>query len=102
MDVPLLAYLPGTFPAGKVDKRPVGLIDIAPTIYDLLDLRPGHVHDGRSLLKPRRRAGTFFELQNETSQVLFKEAGYFPGRVPTWAMYRFAMSRSERSPWVRS
>jgi N-acetylglucosamine-6-sulfatase len=88
MDVPMLAYLPGAFARGKVDKRPVGLIDIAPTLYDLLDVRPRHVLDGHSLLRSYRRPGTFFELQNEQSRVLYKEAGYAPGRVPTWAMYR--------------
>ncbi|MDO9457897.1 sulfatase-like hydrolase/transferase [Nocardioides sp.] len=88
MDVPLLAYLPGTFGAGKVDSRPVGLIDIAPTVYDLLGLEPQNLLDGHSLLSSKRRKGTFFELQNEKSRVLYKEAGYAPGLVPTWSMYR--------------
>ncbi len=88
MDVPLLAYLPSVFGAGEVDSRPVGLIDIAPTVYDLLDLKPQHRLDGHSLLSAKRRKGSFFELQNEKSRVLYREAGYAPGLVPTWAMYR--------------
>lgn len=88
MDVPMLAYLPSTFPAGRIDSRPVGLIDLAPTIYDLLDLKPQNLLDGHSLLSGKRRKGSFFELRNEKSRVLYKEAGYAPGLVPTWAMYR--------------
>lgn len=88
MDVPMLAYLPGTFPAGTVDTRPVGLIDIAPSVYDILGLRAQHRLDGHSLLSGKRRKGSFFELQNEKSRVLYREAGFAPGLVPTWAMYR--------------
>ncbi len=87
MDVPMLAWLPEAFGEGVVDRRPVGLIDISPTIYDLLDVAPEHTIDGHSLLTKFRRTGTFFELQNEKTAVAFKEGGYAPGRVPTWARY---------------
>ena len=88
MDVPLLAWLPSAFAPGTVDRRPVGLIDIAPTVHDLVGVRPQHRIDGHSLLDSVRRKGSFFELQNEKSRVLYREAGYAPGLVPTWAMYR--------------
>ncbi|WP_134767952.1 sulfatase-like hydrolase/transferase [Nocardioides sp. 1609] len=88
MDVPMLAWLPSAFGEGVVDTRPVGLIDVAPTVYDLLGLTPDHLVDGHSLLDDERRTGTFYELENEHSEDLLKEAGRNPGRVPTWAMYR--------------
>lgn len=88
MDVPLLAFLPEVFEAGAVDTRPVGLIDIAPTVYDLAGVEPEHVLDGHSLLDPAERQASYFELENERSSPLLKEAGFFPARVPTWAMIR--------------
>ncbi len=88
MDVPMLAYLPSRFGRGVVDRRPYGLIDVAPTVYQLTGVDPGHVLDGRSMLAGGTRTGTFYELQNENNDVLRREAGYYPGRVPTWAMYR--------------
>ncbi|WP_340539282.1 sulfatase-like hydrolase/transferase [Nocardioides sp. GXZ039] len=92
MDVPMLAWLPSAFGSGVVDDRPVGLIDLAPTLYDLLDVTPNHVLDGHSLLSEERRTGTYFELQNEKSDIALKESGFHPGTVPTWAMYRSGRS----------
>lgn len=85
--VPLLAYLPGTFEAGAVDKRQVGLVDVAPTLYELYGLEPGHVLDGRSLLSDVSRKEQYFEFENERSDFVLKESGSSAFRIPTWAMY---------------
>lgn len=37
-------------------------IDIAPTIYDAANIPPGHVMDGRSLLKREQRQALLLEL----------------------------------------
>lgn len=92
MNVPLLAYLPGTFGAGRVVTRPVGLVDVAPTIHDIVGTTPGHRFDGRSLLSSYRRTGTFSELENErngeSGRAVSLRANKYPGAIPTWAAYR--------------
>ena len=63
--VPLIMLGPG-LPAGRVVERPVSLIDVAPTILDLLGLPPEPRFEGRSLLPMLRgegeSSGTLFEL----------------------------------------
>jgi N-acetylglucosamine-6-sulfatase len=85
--VPLLAFLPRAFGEGVVDRRPVGLVDIAATIYDLTDTDPGYELDGRSLLDPGRRTEGFHEYTNERSRFSIKESGHAPGNIPSWAAY---------------
>ena len=89
VNVPLLAYLPpGTGERG-VDARPVDLVDIAPTVYDVLDVTPAHVIDGHSLLGDHVRAqGRVLEFANERSNLVLRESGTSPFRVPTWVMLR--------------
>jgi arylsulfatase A-like enzyme len=48
--VPLVMRLPGAIPAGREIAEPVSLVDLAPTIVDLLGLPPMHGVDGTSLL----------------------------------------------------
>jgi len=48
--VPLLMVLTGKLPAGHVVKSPVGLIDVTPTIVDILGLGAPRDFEGRSLL----------------------------------------------------
>jgi arylsulfatase A-like enzyme len=89
VNVPLLAYLPpGVGERGR-DTRPVDLVDIAPTIYDLFDVTPDHVIDGHSLLGDHvRTRGRVLEFANERSNLVLRESGYSPFRVPTWSMLR--------------
>lgn len=46
--VPLIVLAPGQA-KGRVSKKPVGLIDIYPTILDLVGLSPDEKHEGHSL-----------------------------------------------------
>lgn len=87
-NVPLLAWLPGSFEEGYTEKRPYGLIDIGPTIYDITGVEPDHVVDGRTMLSSFRRTGTYSEVVNESAKIDYKLRGFSPGRVPSWSMYR--------------
>jgi arylsulfatase A-like enzyme len=53
--VPMAIRGPG-IAKGKKDDNLVGNIDIAPTIYKLLGIKPGYTTDGRDLLTSKRRA----------------------------------------------
>jgi N-acetylglucosamine-6-sulfatase len=86
LDVPMLAYVPGR--AVAVSRSPVGLVDIAPTLYDYFDIAPGHRMDGHSLLGSYRRSDQYFEYTNEKSGLLLKESGMAPFRIPSWEEYR--------------
>jgi len=48
--VPMILRFPGLAHAGRVVPQPVGLIDIAPTVLDLLQLESPEPFQGRSLL----------------------------------------------------
>jgi arylsulfatase A-like enzyme len=89
VDVPLLAYLPPGVGEPGHDTRPVDLVDIAPTVYDVFGVTPGHVIDGHSLLGDHvRTRGRVLEFANERSQLVLRESGNSPFRVPTWAALR--------------
>jgi arylsulfatase A-like enzyme len=89
VDVPLLAYLPPGIGEPGRDTRPVDLVDIAPTVYDVFGVTPGHVVDGHSLLGDHvRTRGRVLEFANERSQLVLRESGHAPFRVPTWAALR--------------
>ena len=89
VNVPLLAYLPPGIGEPGRDTRPVDLVDIAPTVYDIFDITPDHVIDGHSLLGDHvRTRGRVLEFANERSNLVLRESGYSPFRVPTWAMLR--------------
>ncbi|GAA5153405.1 hypothetical protein GCM10023340_35400 [Nocardioides marinquilinus] len=87
-DVPLLAWWPGRAPA--TDRRPVGLIDLAPTVYELLGVTPEHVMDGHSLLGPHRRSVQYLEFFTESSRLVAEESGEETTHVPSWKMLRLA------------
>jgi N-acetylglucosamine-6-sulfatase len=65
--VPLIMRGPGV-PAGRVDKRLVANIDLAPTILDAANASPHRVEDGRSLLQlladPGKEWGRELLLEN--------------------------------------
>ncbi len=89
VDVPLLAYLPPGLGERGRDLRPVDLVDIAPTVYDVFDVEPGHVVDGHSLLSGYERTrGRLLEFANERSAFVLRESGFAPFRVPTWVALR--------------
>ena len=52
--IPLFMRWPGHVEQGAVDDRIVANIDIAPTIYDIIDYTPDHTMDGRSLFASNR------------------------------------------------
>ena len=60
LQVPLLIKLPQRQRAGEFATEPVGLIDVAPTLHQLLGLEPAAGHDGRPLFAlpqaPEQRA----------------------------------------------
>ena len=95
VEVPLLAYYPPGFGTGVVDRREVQLMDVAPTLYELLDVEPGHVMDGHSMLgEPKRTRGSVFEYSNDQARIAEGESGVtgsglHPALVPNWAMYRW-------------
>jgi arylsulfatase A-like enzyme len=49
-EVPLIFHAPGRLPAGKRIRSQVRLIDIAPTIFELANIRPPEAFEGKSLL----------------------------------------------------
>lgn len=49
--VPLILWRPGVLPAGRVVASPVGAIDLAPTLLELLGAPPLHTPHGRSLVR---------------------------------------------------
>jgi arylsulfatase A-like enzyme len=58
--VPLLVALPGAWHNATRVKRTASLIDVAPTLLDLLGLRSPADYQGASLLEPRQQAALFF------------------------------------------
>ena len=93
VNVPMLAFLPGRFAPGAVDTRPVGLVDVAPTLYDVFGVPAAHPMDGQSLLTPFTRETEYFEYANDRSRVALKESGRSPQAIPSWRMIR----RGDRS-----
>ena len=87
LEVPMLAFHPQAFGSGVVDRRRVGLVDIASTVFDLFDVRPGYRLDGHSLLDRTARRETFHEFTNERSKFVLQESGHAPFAVPTWSSY---------------
>jgi arylsulfatase A-like enzyme len=83
LKVPMFTYLPGVFEAGKVDERDVSLIDFAPTIYELLGIKPPVELDGHSLLSDYQRQGVFHELSTTTGGDQIEEIA----NIPTWAQF---------------
>jgi len=58
--VPLLVALPGAWREPVRVKRAASLVDLAPTLLDLLGLEAPEAYQGTSLLAPAERAALFF------------------------------------------
>jgi arylsulfatase A-like enzyme len=54
LHVPLAIRYPAAMPAGRRVARPVSLVDIAPTVFDLAGVEPPEELEGHSLLEPVR------------------------------------------------
>jgi len=78
LHVPLLLKLPGSREAGTRVQRPVGLIDVVPTIASLLKLGPPESVSGTSLLD-RQRRGSGEGIYSET---------YYPRIHLGWSQLR--------------
>ena len=66
LQVPLILKLPGSRSRGTSVARPVGLIDVVPTLAELLDLKVASPLKGRSLLAPAQPGGGRDDLYAET------------------------------------
>ena len=85
-NIPMLGWFPGRAPA--VDGRPVALVDIAPTLYDLFGVEPGHLLDGHSLLGDHRREVVLAEFYNEDSDVSRQESGPLASNLRSWRLLK--------------
>ena len=85
-NIPMLAYFPGRPPA--VNGRPVALVDIAPTLYDVFGVAPGHVVDGHSLLGEHRRDHVYAEFYNENSGLSRRESGPLVSNLRSWRVVK--------------
>ncbi|MEO9325794.1 sulfatase-like hydrolase/transferase [Nocardioides sp. C4-1] len=89
-DVPMLAWFPGR--PREVVQRGVQLVDIAPTLYDVLGVEPGHELDGRSLRSSVARRVFYGEFKQEENALVKNESGRRTGWVRSWRLLK-------RGPW---
>jgi len=93
--VPLLFIQPGRF-HGERHAAVGGLIDVAPTILDLLDLAPPPVWQGRSLFRADRTVRTYFFAPHSNYYLGFREGDlYYIDNV--W-QNRFEIYDMEKDP----
>ncbi|WP_148614176.1 sulfatase-like hydrolase/transferase [Nocardioides rubriscoriae] len=85
-NIPMLAWFPGRAPA--VDTKPVALVDVAPTLYDVLGVEPGHLLDGHSLLSDHRRDYVYAEFYNEDSGPSRRESGPLTSHLRSWRVVK--------------
>ncbi|MDO9455715.1 sulfatase-like hydrolase/transferase [Nocardioides sp.] len=85
-DVPMLAWYPGAAPA--VVRKPVQLVDIAPTLYDVLGVTPGHRLDGHSLRGGHTRKQVYGEFFGERDSLVDEESGRATGYVSSWRLLK--------------
>jgi arylsulfatase A-like enzyme len=79
LHVPLILRWPGRLPVGRRDERPVALVDLAPTVLDLLGLAPNPRRHGRRLFNGEVTAGW--------ERVLWAQSDY-PARQYGWGALR--------------
>ncbi|HEU4520778.1 MAG TPA: sulfatase-like hydrolase/transferase, partial [Thermoanaerobaculia bacterium] len=104
IQVPLLVKLPGNRRAGDTVSRPVGLVDVVPTIFAVLEVSPGIALDGHSLLEPaptppRIYSETFFPRLHlgwsESFSIVDDEYHFID--APRSELYRYRTDRVERA-----
>jgi arylsulfatase A-like enzyme len=80
--VPFYVRWPGHLTSGASDRRPVGPLDIAPTVLEAAGISPELIHpfDGRSLLQPGGRQESLLEHHHSPDF----------SSVPSWASIRTA------------
>jgi arylsulfatase A-like enzyme len=72
--IPLYVWWPGHVSPGAVEKRLVGNIDIAPTVYEATGTEPNYQVDGKSLFNPEKRNRILLESWSDARGPA----------VPTW------------------
>jgi arylsulfatase A-like enzyme len=92
LHVPLIFYAPGFVPAGKRIPTELGLIDLAPTVIDLLRLSPlpqfqGHSAAGLINGKPDGRRGAVISELGDTWRAL---------RTNSWKLIRITTKETPR------
>jgi arylsulfatase A-like enzyme len=99
--VPLIFRLPGVFSKNKIIDGQVQLIDILPTILDVLNLQPPKEINGVSLLKYVGTSGTVDERQAFSEELGFKinEANF---REQVKDNYRIVSIISQGKKFIRS
>ncbi len=82
VQIPVFLRWPGQIDEGTVDRRLVGLIDLAPTIYEAVGIEPRAdvPHDGRSLLQEWSRPHILNEYRQKTDE--------HRSTVPDWTSLR--------------
>jgi len=71
--VPMIFIFPGRIEKGAVFKQPVGLVDLAPTILDLLDIRKQNPAFQGQSLAPALLLGTELDMERP----IYLHRGYF-------------------------
>ncbi len=84
--VPMMVRYPDG-PTGQVDDRPVEVIDLLPTVADLLEIDPARPLDGRSLLDGARRPET------RTIAAIDGDLTFEPGEADPWRLGREVQER---------
>ncbi len=105
LHVPLVLKLPGAHEAGRSVDAPVRLIDVAPTILDILGLEAPETFDGRSLL-PLIDGSSLAELP-AVGMIDESKQEYFSIRQDAWKwlngrLYDLRTDPSEQNDLARS
>ncbi len=90
--VPLVVVFPGKVPAGRVVEEPVGLIDLLPTLFDLLRVVEAPPVQGRSLVS------SWGDAPSKPAEYVFMESGsYEPSQLSVrkghWKLARLRAPR---------
>ncbi|MCM8533804.1 MAG: sulfatase-like hydrolase/transferase [Lentisphaeraceae bacterium] len=109
--VPGIFYWPGKIPAGKTIKTPAGLVDILPTLCDILEIEnPQDKHiDGsslKSLLIPeqgdfKRHQPLFWHLQKSRPVVAIRDGKYSLVAEPDYELSTSNMFKEEWIPAIK-
>ncbi|HXU29770.1 MAG TPA: sulfatase-like hydrolase/transferase, partial [Thermoanaerobaculia bacterium] len=102
--VPLIFRLPGTLPAGKVEREPATLADVAPTILALAGLAPKPGIDGRDLFGSDRSARRLAAISESPRRrfgwaplTAIRDGGWKYIAAPRPELYEVALDRGETS-----